>query len=90
MSDEKIPLQNDEMSEVAGGFYYYGTDKEDTRYKPYTDTVITVQCPKCGRSDQMWYRPFLGIQEAEIYWCRACGWKFDRDEMDHSGSNGEW
>ena len=91
MAGEKKPLQNDEMDEVAGGeLYYYGTDKEDDRFEPYTDKMITVQCPKCGRSDMIWYMPFLGIQALEIYWCRSCGWKFSRDDMDHGGSNGEW
>lgn len=90
MSDEKKPLQNNEMSGVAGGYHYYDPNKEDTRYEPYTDTMITITCPKCGRKDKIWYRPFFGIEELEDFWCRNCGWKFGRDEMDYCGSNGDW
>ena len=90
MASEKKPLQNDEMGEVSSGACYYDIKYMDDRYEPYTDTVISVSCPKCN-SHNIWYIPgMLGIRELERYWCHDCSWTFDYIEMDYYGSNGDW
>ncbi len=90
MVEEKKSLQNDEMGKVIGGGKYYDPTYDDEAFEPYTDTKISVSCPKCN-SRKIWYNAgFFGIEEMDTYWCRDCGWLFGYNEMGYHGCNGDW
>ena len=88
-ADAKQLLQNDEVEKVVGGCREDDDDYE-ARYVPYTDTHITVHCPKCN-SQNIWYQPaFLGISELEHYWCKNCDNKFGYDDLTSHGASNDW
>lgn len=88
MSDNKQPLQNDDVKKVAGGFWDGGED--GPKFVPYTDTHITVNCPKC-KSHNIWYVPGLfGIEDLDQYWCKNCDYQFGYGDLPYHGASNDW
>ncbi len=90
MPDEKQPLQDSEIDEVASGLYIGGKDGTTQNYEPYTSTCYPISCPKCNSSN-IWYKPgVFGQHESASYWCKACDLKFKYNDLSVFGASCDW
>ncbi len=87
MTDETKVLSDEQVSNINGGVL----DPGGAVWERYTDTSVTVRCPKCGRKDNIWYvEGIFGIRDFNSYECRDCDFRFQHFQNPASGANGSW
>ncbi len=87
MTDDKFPLSDERIRDIEGG----ALDPGGVEWMRYTDTGIPVECPKCGRRDNIWYvKGFFNVRDFYTYRCENCNYTFNHSQNNCSGANGDW